>query len=107
MGFEFRKKRVFEFDIAGNHFEISATQEIMKRLHDFEENAKNTQINEDNLDDVIEFLRKAIDATLGDGASEKIFNGRPDDLFDYIDVVRYIQSEVETQRTAMLKEYNV
>lgn len=97
--FEFRDNQL-ELDIAGNLFKISVNQDMFYRIRDIGTRAQ--QVSKDlsqeetveKLEESIDFLMDATDEILGDGASDKIFAGREENIFDCIDVLNYIVTEV-------------
>ena len=101
--FEFRDNKL-ELDIAGNLFKISVNPNTLHQIRDIGTRAQQVSKNlageesVEKLEEAIDFLMDVTDEILGDGASDKIFADREDDIFDCIDVLNYIVEEVKAFR---------
>lgn len=111
--FEFRDNGL-KLDIAGNIFEIDTTDpELVGRVYDFsvgaQEMASKLSQKEhyaEALKEAIQFCLDAIDSILGEGASNKIFAGRKISLFDCLDVIEYITTEINADRESRFQKYS-
>ena len=110
--FEFKNNNL-KLDIAGVTFEVDATNvEFVKRVTQFGKDAtsKAKELGEEEdyaqaVGKLIGFCVESIDAILGEGAANEIFKDREVGLFDALDVVNYIVSEVKTDRETKFKAY--
>ena len=111
--FEFRDNYL-KLDIAGNVFEVDVTNpETMETITKFADEAlkkseelKKEQHYTTSLRDGIGLCLRTIDAILGDGASEKIFEGRSVGLLDCLDVINYINTEVARGKEDAFRAYS-
>lgn len=111
--FEFQSNNL-ELDIAGNIFEVDTTNpELVERVLKFSSEAKKLagEMNEKTdftaaLKETIEFCTDAIDSILGTGASKKIFEGRKVGLFDCLDIINFIVTEVKDHRQSKFQSYS-
>ena len=110
--FEFRNNNL-ELDIAGNKFELDTTDvEVVARVQKFGKEAQ--EIGKkladkgdfaEALEETIQFCLDSIDSILGEGSSKEIFAGRKVGLFDCLDVIEYITTEVNESRSTKFQAY--
>lgn len=108
------KNNDLELDIAGNKFYVDTTDpDLIEKVLDFargaEKQAAELKDKEDYVEELrgtIEFSLNAIDSILGEGASDKIFEGRRVGLFDVLDVLSYIVSAINKGRDDKFLEYS-
>lgn len=100
MGFQF-KDNAIHLDIAGNVFNINYTEELLINIKNFYEKAaaqaeeiRDSKDYNKTLDKSINLLKETIDNICGEGAANKIFKDREVNLYDLIDVINYIYTEV-------------
>lgn len=111
--FNFRDAKV-KMKIAGHVFEVDMGDGALKQqFATFSQRAleysKALQSSEDaakTLEEATQFVLTSIDGILGQGASEKIFEGRAIDLADATDVVNYILQSLNQARLKRLQRYN-
>lgn len=111
--FEF-KNNGLKLDIAGSVFYVDTTNpELIERILDFakgaESMAKELKDKEDyvkELKETISFCLGAIDSILGEGSSDKIFEGRKVGLFDCLDVINYIVNSINEGKDNKFLEYS-
>lgn len=111
--FDFQNNNL-KLDIAGHIYEIDTTDPVLvKRVLDFANEAqalsKEMDKKEDYvqaLEDTITFCLDSIDKILGEDTSKEIFTGRKVGLFDCLDVINYITSEVKADRESKFKVYS-
>lgn len=111
--FEFKNNNL-KLDIAGNLFEIDTMDtEIVENTMKFGQDAQKKSQQLGKKEDYVEALKEAtqfcldsIDIILGEGASSKIFSGRKVNLFDALDVMNYIVSEVKEDRESKFQAYS-
>lgn len=114
MAKQFEFKKGLQLDIAGNVFEVDTTDpDVMRNVLEFADGAKDMAEGLKDIDNYVEQLEDtiklcltAMDAILGDGASEKIFEGRKVGLMDCLDVMNYIIAEIKEDRGERLKMYS-
>lgn len=103
-----------ELDIAGNIFTLNTGDpELLQRVEDFsvaahkkaEEIGKNKNYIE-ALKETIQFCVDTIDKLLGEGASEKIFEGQKVDLFTALNVINSVTLEVKADMDNKFKAYS-
>ena len=111
--FEF-KSNDLELDIAGNKFYVDSTNpELIEKVLDFakgaEDKAKELKGKDDyveELKETISFCLGAIDSILGEGSSDKIFEGRKVGMFDCLDVIYYIVNSINENKDNKFLEYS-
>lgn len=111
--FEFRDNTL-KLDIAGNIFELDTSDiEVIERVQAFSKDAQKLVQEMNKKDDYVEALKEtiqfcldSIDSILGEGSSEKIFSGRKVNLFDCLDVISFIATEVNRDRAARFQAYS-
>lgn len=113
MGFEF-KKDIVNLEIAGNKFNIELNEQFNNRCAEFIKNVAviGEQIKQSK--DDAEILKKSCDLCKNtinvliddESASDKIFKGRKDDVFEHMDVVMYILDEVGKVRQIKIDKIN-
>lgn len=119
MGFQF-KDNVIHLDITGNKFDVNYTTELIKNSQDFKEKVslKAKELDESKskkeygriIDESIEIMKDAINLVCGEGATDKIFEGRATNFYDYVDVLNYIQEEIlnyQQRNGDRFKKYSV
>lgn len=57
------------------------------------------------IDEAINFTIEAVDKILGEGAVDKIFEGRRKDFLDVLDVLGYVLEEVKSASTVRVESY--
>lgn len=115
MGFQF-KDNAIHLDIAGNKFDVNYTAELIKNSQDFKEKVslKAKELGEPKsreeygkiIDESIEIMKDAINLACGEGATDKIFEGREANFYDYVDVITYIQQEVANFQNKNADRFN-
>lgn len=108
------KNNDLELDIAGNKFYVDTTDpELIERVLDFAKGAESMAKELKNKDDyvkelkeTIEFCLGAIDSILGEGSSDKIFEGRKVGMFDCLDVISYIVNSINENKDNKFLEYS-
>lgn len=111
--FEF-KSNDLELDIAGKLFYVDTTDpELIERVLDFAKGAqtmaeelKGKEDYVEELKGTISFCLDAIDSILGEGSSDKIFEGRKVGLFDTLDVISYIVNSMNEGKDNKFLEYS-
>ena len=114
MAKQFEFKKGLQLDIAGNVFEVDTTDpDVMRNVLEFADDAKDMAEGLKDVDNYVEQLKDtiklcltAMDAILGEGASEKIFEGRKVGLMDCLDVMNYIIKEITEDREERFKIYS-
>ena len=113
MGFQF-KDNAIHLDIAGNVFNINYTEDLLINIKNFYEKAttqaekiRDSKDYNETLSKSIELLKKTIDSICGEGATNKIFKDREDNLYDLIDVINYIYTEVSNFQKEKKNKYSV
>jgi len=107
--YQFNNQNI-ELRIAGHVFTVNPAEgNFMKKLAEVKKDAelhlkktKETAKTDDILtafNDAVSFLKSSIDALLGEGSSDRIFQDRSENLLDLIDVLAFISDTVteETQ----------
>lgn len=79
------------FDVPYNADTIKRMQTVGKRMQGY---ADSEAIYQDTAEDMAYFVRDCIDMLLGDGASERIFDGREPDYIEAVDVANYIVRQI-------------
>lgn len=102
--FEFSNYKI-EVDIAGKVFALDCSTvtgdyllDVSKELRELSSSAKNNKVSSE---DIIAFGKRAIDHLLGEGSTDKIFEGRTilsDDVLDIIIFLTQTQSEFQRER---------
>lgn len=111
--FEFSNNNL-ELDILGNIYELDVTDpETLRRILNFADEAKvkgeELETREDYVDaleETIQFCLDTIDSILGEGESKKIFKGQKVSLFNALDVINYIVTEVKDHNNQKFKAYS-
>lgn len=111
--FEF-KNNDLELDIADNKFYVDTTDpELIEKVLDFAKGAEDKANELKGKDDYVEELKGtisfclgAIDSILGEGSSDKIFEGRKVGMFDCLDVISYIVSSINENKDNKFLEYS-
>lgn len=111
--FEFKQNDT-ELDFEGVKFYIDVTNpEVIERILKFSEaaqkQAENTKTDGNYLEELREVISlglTSIDSILGEGASDKIFEGRRVGLLDVLDVLNFIQATVKEIREEKFKQYS-
>ena len=103
--FEFSDNQNIQLDIAGNQFSVSFSLELLNKLTSIGKKAieysKKIDDGEDQAKiakDTILLIRECLDEILGNGACQKIFLGRKENLYDYIEVMLFVSEEVKNYR---------
>ena len=103
--FEFSDNQNIQLDIAGNQFAVSFSLELLNKLIPIGKKAigysKKIDDGEDQAKiakDTILLIRECLDEILGNGACEKIFLGRKENFYDYIEVILFVSEEIENYR---------
>lgn len=97
--FQFRD-HALHLDIAGNLFDISVNPKTIQSIVEWGRQAQekaNQYRSRTDPESVLEletFMVSILDRLLGEGASARIFAGREQNLFDLVDIMNYIVSEV-------------
>ena len=84
-------------------------EEVLQFAETAEEKAEKLKSEDDyikGLREIISFCIEAIDKILGEGASEKIFEGRTVSMLDAIQVIDYIVEEVKKGKTTQFDKYS-
>ena len=110
--FTFRDARV-KLKIAGHVFEVDMGKRALhEEFADFSQRAleyskalKASKDAKKTLEEATRFILASIDRMLGQGASEKIFQGRAVDLADATDVVIYILQSLNQARARRMQRY--
>lgn len=111
--FEF-KNNDLELDIAGNKFYLDTTEpSLIERILEFAHGAeamgndlKGKEDYVEGLKEAIAFCLEAIDSILGEGSSDKIFEGRKVGMFDCLDVMSYIVDSVNENKDNKFLAYS-
>ncbi len=110
--FEFQNNSL-ELDIAGHRFELNPIEDgLLERIEKMGEESKleAERMREDNSPDSIKmgmnFMVKQIDALLGDGAANKIFEKRTINFFDVLDVLTYIKDSIIEFQSEKISKYS-
>lgn len=113
MGFQF-KDNAIHLDIAGNVFNINYTEELLINVKNFYEKAaaqaeeiRDSKDYNKTLNKSINLLKETIDSICGEGTANKIFKDREANLYDLIDVINYIYTEVSNFQKEKKNKYSV
>ena len=92
MGYKFREsKRIAKIEIDGKLYPVTITKEMGARLaalkNDSSEDIKSEEA-------AVAYIDGLIDGILGRGKAAEIFEGRPVDAFERVDVLKYICEEL-------------
>ncbi len=112
MGFQF-KDNVIHLDIAGSVFNINYTEDLLINIKNFYEKAtiqakeiRDSKDYSETLSKSIELFKETIDSICGEGATNKIFKDREANLYDLIDVINYIYTEVANFQREKKNKYS-
>lgn len=103
--FEFSDSRNIHLDIAGNQFSVlfslGLCEELVKIGKKAAEYSKRIDNGDDQIKiakDTVSLIKECLDKILGDGACQKIFLGRDENVYDCIEVLLFISEELEAYR---------
>lgn len=103
--FEFSDNNNIQLDIAGNQFSVSFSLDLINKLIPIGKKSIEYSEKIDNGEDqikvaksIILLIRECLDEILGNGACQKIFSGRKENFYDYIEVILFVSEELENYR---------
>ena len=92
MGYKFREsKRIAKIEIDGKLYPVAITKEMGTRLAALKNNSSEDMKSEEA---AVAYIDGLIDGILGRGKAAEIFEGRPVDVFERVDVLKYICEEL-------------
>lgn len=109
------KQKGIELKIEGNVFRINPEDpEFIEKLLDFKKKAlvekeKLANLGGDNYVDALrqatQFTTSTIDAILGEGSCDKIFDGKKIAFTDTLDIIAFIQDEASNKHDQSMEKY--
>ena len=92
MGFKFSEnKRIARIEIEGEIYPVEITKGLGERLKKLD---ITKPINAESEEGAAMYVDGLIDGILGHGRAAHIFAGRPIDVFEHVDVLKYIYDEI-------------
>ncbi len=99
MAYKFKNTSTVNIDIEGKIYPVRFTPELYNKLSGLSDFKA-----EGNVGEIVSGIDRLIDEILGNGSSSEIFASRPADVFERLDILKYICGEIKNAADRLKEE---